>query len=188
MPMENLTPLSHTPAPRGFRRLDRPSAIFLSFFLIFIMGILVFVFSVGPTYEKLVCRRSTGECEITESYFFGLAATRKRVFPQETISSARIKKVFPSYVGNRRSPPMILELVFKDGTSYPTVDFGFRPWTQKKVDEFNRYLRDTTIPEITVDSLAPLIVTILLSGGLPLLVVAIVGFIVVKRKTRSSKG
>src|SRR5689334_1920166 len=140
--MENNPAPNNDPVPRGSRRLDRSVVIFLSFYGLFMAGLLVFVFCLGPTYEKFSCSRSTGQCEVIEKYFFGFGRTRRLTFAQESIASARINKTSSITMGHS-SPPCVLVLVFKDGSSYPTVDFGFRSWALKKIDEFNRYLKDS---------------------------------------------
>jgi hypothetical protein len=147
------------------RRLDRTAKIFLVFYGLFMAGILVLVFCMGPTYEKVACGRPPGECVVTESYFFGLGPVRRHVFPLETLSGARVRKVLPG-VGNRRRPPMILELVFKSGASYPTIDFCFRGWAQKEADAFNRFLADGSAETFAVDSTGPALAVIFSSAAL----------------------
>lgn len=160
--------MNDTPRSNAPRRLDRSTIIPLTVFLAAFAAILAFVFTLGPTSQGVACRRATGECEIRESYLFGLGATRRRVFPQSALASVRIEKpVNP--VGSRVSPPMIVELDFKDGTTRPTVDYLFRSWARRKVDEFNRYLGDPTAPEMILDSTAPALAALLLFGGAPLL-------------------
>jgi len=134
--------------------LDRGAKIALAVVALVAFGLLAFVFTLGPTGTCVSCRRATGECVIRENYFFGLLRRRLLVHPQADVVEARLKRTARP-VGGRARPPAVLELVFKDGTSYPAIDYVVVPWAQSKIDAFNRYLKDPAAPEIELDSLAP---------------------------------
>jgi len=138
----------------GSPPLDRGAKIALAVVAVVAAALLGFIFTLGPTGTRVACRRASGECVILESYGFGLLRERRLVHAQADVVEARLKATVQPAMGRAR-PPAVLELVFKDGTSYPAIDYLVIPWTRAKIDRFNRYLKDPADPEIELDSLAP---------------------------------
>lgn len=160
--------------------LDRTAKVALGVVALVAAALLGFVFTLGPTGEHVSCRRATGECVIAESYGFGLLRERRLVHAQADVVEARLRAMVRPAMGRAR-PPAVVELVFKDGTSYPTIDFVLIPWAQSKVDEFNRYLKDPAAPEIDLDSLAPALAVL----AVPAAAVLLLGGLLVWKKRRS---
>ena len=136
----------------------------------------------GPSDNGLRCSRTSerAECEVLQTRFFGLIGNSSFAIAESEI---RDVKAFCPKVGGRGGASCNVYLVLNSGQEYPVLSYALSVQAAASAKKLDDYFQDRSARciEMREDLMTP----VLLSGGVPVLFVALI-FVLRKLRFRAT--